>query len=77
MESNFTMSEHVEALVELMRRTIEQKDDQIHELYKTVDQLNETSMISSRPLQTLMKRSKNSAGNTLDHPAKDHITERN
>lgn len=36
------MSEHVEALDELMRRTIEQKDEQIHELHKTVGQLNET-----------------------------------
>lgn len=38
------MDEHMELLVELMRKTIEQKDEQIQKLNETIEELRVTIM---------------------------------
>ena len=56
------MDEHMELLVELMRKTIEQKDEQIQKLNETIEELR----VIPRPASK--KPLKSSAGNFLVLP---------
>lgn len=58
------MEDHTELLIELMQKTIEQKDEQIRELRETIENLQTTVASLNKPL-------KNSAGNSLALPVKD------
>lgn len=74
------MAEHTEELIELQRRTIEQKDSQINELQKTVDALNITIANLNETVEELRrmifgtsseKTRRHTAAGPEDEPAAD------